>query len=138
MATATVTKDFDAERRERDRTDRRPTFRLGGTVFTMRTSVKPEVIAAAEEIDEAMSTRETLATLDDVVTAFIDPKGGAHKKYREIRAREDDPVTFQDIGELVRWLVEQYANRPTAPSSSSAAGRKRTGTTSTASSPSKA
>jgi hypothetical protein len=62
----------------------------------------------------------------------IDDRDGAHDRYRAARADEADPVTAEDIRELMEWAIEVVTGRtPTGSASASTGGPPRTTTTST-------
>lgn len=131
MAAAAV-KDFDQERRERNRITPDIKFKIGGVTFKMRGQVRPDIIADAETLGEGEAATTTLETLDGILLGFIDPAGGAHAKYEKIRQDDEDPVTLQDLLSMMWWCIEAYTNRPTQLPSPSTAGRRKTSTRSTA------
>lgn len=122
-------KDFDIQRQERKDADR--DFHIGGETFTLKTGVRPEVIAKYEEITGDTPATAVIAAFDTMIIDMIEPDDDAAKRWRDLREREDDPLTLDDIGELVKWAMGEMAGRPTQQSSPSPAGRGRTGTTST-------
>lgn len=114
-------KDFDARRKERAERDRG--FTLGGETFVMKSGVRPEVLAAYESIDASATPEDKLAQMDGMVLDFLEEeKGEAEKRWRKIRAIEDNPVTLQDIQDVIEWLIEAQTGRPTGQPSGSTAG----------------
>lgn len=104
-------KDFDTKRKERSDRDR--SFQIGGETFVRRTGLRPEVLLPWEKIGEDTPASEVLETIDLLVTDFIEPGDDAVARYQALRARDDDPVTLEDLQELVEWLVSEQTGRPT-------------------------
>lgn len=113
-------KDFDARRRERAERDRG--FTLGGETFVMKPGVRPEVLAAYESIDVDASPEAKLATMDGMILDFLDTSDGAADRYAAVRKIEDNPVTLQDIQQVIEWMIEVQTGRPTGQSSDSSPG----------------
>lgn len=124
-------KDFDQNRALRKARDR--TFRIGGETFTMKASVRPEVLVEYEGMQKSDSNKDALRVLDEAICAFIEEEDGPDR-YRAVRSRDDDPVDIVDIQDLVKWLVEEHTSRPTSRPSASSDGPRTTGTSLTASS----
>lgn len=123
-------KNFDEARAARKNSDR--AFQIGGETFVMRSGVRPESLIAYETMTGDMAAGDALTVIDDLVLTLIEPHDNATERYRNIRANEDEPVTLADLQELVKWMVESQAARPTLPPSPSPGGRGNTGTTLTA------
>lgn len=123
--------DFDPARAERYHEDRQ--FKLGGEIFTYRPGVKPEKMAAYEDLDLTATAEETLRVVDDLIVSWLDTNDDptAVERWRAIREREDDPITGKDISDLAVWLYAQTTRRPTQQPSPSGDGSETTGTTST-------
>lgn len=119
-----VTRDFDAEARERLAKKTASTFRLGGETFTIRRKVRPEAFTAYTNMDENdPDASKSLSVIDDMLLAIIVP--GDQQKYIEVREYngddEDRVVGLEDLMDVVLWCVEEVTGRPpTQPSSSSA------------------
>lgn len=128
-------KDFDLDRNIRSALDR--TFKIGGQKFTRRASVRPEATLEWEGIrfmDPSSSpAEEFLGILDRTIIGLIEPgtNGKDHGRWAKLRAREDDPITTQDMLELIPWLIEEMAGRPTMPPSNSSGEPGPSGTSST-------
>lgn len=127
-------KDFDKERKARQWPAAERTFLLGGETFVAKTGIHPSQFAGYDNIETAEGVKETLAIVDDLILAMIEPDDDSHGRYLQIRANMDDPITVEDLLELVKWLVEIQTGRPTGPPSASAPGQASTGTVSTAAS----
>lgn len=130
-------KDFDELRRKREERDR-PSFKMGGEEFRCRYGIPPEALADYLEMGAETPEPEAIAILDRTVLAFLVPDD--REKWTAIRATggdSDNPVTVEDIAELIRWLIAEAANRPTRqPSdSSSEGGANGTGSTAISSPP---
>lgn len=116
-------KDFDEVREARRNADR--TFQIGGELFVRKVGVKPEVIAAYDQINMGMGASETLEMIDQVVLDMIDNDGTAtadgdtivrvgedgHARYTALREREEDPLSLADMQDLVGWLIEEETSR---------------------------
>lgn len=124
-------KDFDTARQERAQADRG--FLIGGEQFIRRASVRPEATKPWEDVDLTTSHDATLAAIDETVTNMIEPgaKGEAHKRWAKLREREDDAISLGDLLDLVQWLVQEQAARPTVPPSNSSDEPEDSGTSST-------
>lgn len=116
-------------------------FQVGGEKFRWR-YVRPETLAllarqlhsdngggAADVADDGSTP--TLRHLDEQVMVFLD-SDEAKERWRNLRLREEDPVTSGQLQDIVIWLVEQQSVRPTETPSPSAPGRGRTAATSKA------
>lgn len=125
-----MTKNFDEARQARAEADR--SFVIGGETFVRKVGVRPEVIAAYDAIDAEGSPSETLNSIDSVILDMVEDTDDAHKRYRALRERAEDPITLADLTDLVAWLIEEETGRtPTRQPSSSPAGPPRRKTTTT-------
>lgn len=132
-------KNFDTERNERASLERK--FQMGGETFTYRAGVRPEDILSwfqmrSGETADELSQANQVAVYDDTILAFLDP--GQAEKWARVRAEAEPPISLGDIADLIDWLFEEQAGRPTSQPSDSTngSGSGGTGTTSTDSSPS--
>lgn len=84
-----------------------------------------------KSISEAANqhTAKTMMFLDAVLT----PDSAA--RFGERLRSTTEPITIQQAYDVWRWLIEQYAARPTQPSLPSLNGHDGTGTSSTAGAP---
>ena len=123
--------DFDIERAKRWEEDRR--FKIGGEVFTHKPTVRPELMTAYEDMAGSATGTEALAIMDALIVGWLDTTEDpeALDRFRALREREDDPLGGGDLSDIVKWLYQNSARRPTTASTSSDAGRTTTGTTST-------
>lgn len=123
-------KNFDEARAERAERDR--SFAIGGETFTYRASVAPEALLAWNEAaggEVEVGEREWLKLFDETISAFLEP--GQDEKWAEVRAPErDDPISIEDMTELVRWLFSETTHRPTGQSSGSSDSADDSGTSS--------
>jgi hypothetical protein len=132
-------KDFDDHRKKKDEATRAErVFQLGGEQFTARARVRPEAFMEWDSMDmEKTPASEILVMADRTILSLIEKKDGAHDRYRAVRANEEDPISLEDLTDLIQWLVEvQSGGRPTERSSDSSTSSEETGTSSTDSSPS--
>lgn len=133
-------KNFDDARKERLNRERQ--FVIGGETFTFRPSVRPEDVLDWFEMrtgesltgDDGLTQRQQVEVYDRTVLAFLEPS--QDEAWAKVRADADPPITIKDISDLIEWLFEEQAGRPTSqPSdSSTGSGSGETGTTSTGSS----
>lgn len=124
-------KDFDKDRLAKRASEESRTFQLGGEVFVAKRSVHPSVLTAYDAINADTKISTTLEIVDDVILQMIEDRDGAHGRYLDVRANQDDPVTVDDLLELVKWLLEAQTDRPTGQPSGSASGQTRIETSST-------
>jgi len=147
--------DFDVARKQRATRDARDrakrTFRIGGETFVWSPVARPEALtvlttirpgkrnpdgsyvldADGEPVDRGTPLHESVEIIDGIIEDLIEDGDDAHTRWRELRTRKVDPITLEDMQELVQWLIVQVANRtPTQPSSPSTNGRGRTATAS--------
>jgi hypothetical protein len=124
-------KDFDQERaiRTAPSEDER-TFVLAGESFTIRASVRADTLAHASDVTADSKVSDDVAAFDALIEGFLEEHD--RPRYRLLRARETDPVTFDDLMEVAAWMVSVNSGRPTQQASPSTAGPERTGTTLTA------
>lgn len=97
-------------------------FVIKGETFTMQW-VKPEILAEFEDEDTADSALASLEKLDGLLVKFLIP--GDVDRWKALRERDEDPVTFAQLKAILRWMVEAQSNRPTETPSRSARGRGR-------------
>lgn len=113
-------KDFDERRRERAARDRG--FTLGGEQFVMKPGVRPEILVAYEGIPPEATPEQKIGVLDGVIIGFLEDEAEATVRWTRARAIEDNPVTLQDMQDLIEWLIEQQTGRPTGQPSVSSPG----------------
>lgn len=124
-------KNFDADRND-GLTVAERTFTIRGEKFVAKVAVKPEVLAKWDEMPPDAKVIDYTATFDSLVVAMIEPHDDALARWQRVREQEDDPVSFEELGDVVRWLVEATSGRPTGlPSGSSDGPGGRDGTSST-------
>lgn len=123
--------DFDEERLAKYQEDR--SFKLGGETFTHRPTVRPELMAAWEDIANETSATEAVEIMDRLIYAWLDTDADPTvvERFKALRLREEDPIGGGDLSKLVTWLYRQSTRRPTTPPESSSDGSGSNGTTST-------
>jgi len=108
-------------------------FTVGGETFHWR-DVRPEVLTAFEpsEPEENGKPDDGAAwrLMDDQILLFITQD--EHARWRELRARDERPVTIAQLNAILLWLMEEQTGRPTEAPSPSAPGRTKTAVTSKA------
>ena len=106
-------------------------FTVGGETYHWR-DVRPEVLTSFEPSTNGSEPDENAAwrLMDDQILLFIAKEEA--DRWRELRARDDNPVTIAQLNAILLWLMEEQTGRPTVPPSPSAAGRGRTAATSKA------
>lgn len=120
-------KDFDATRTPPTEDERK--FLIGGVEFRRRSGVRPEVLASFDGIQKDSNPGTVIGIIDKLIVDMILPEDVP--KWRELRDREEDPVTLFDLNSVAEWLVEQEADRPTKQPEASSLGLGPTGTSST-------
>lgn len=108
-------------------------FTVGGETFRWR-DVRPEVLTSFEPSTNGAEPDDNAAwrLMDDQILLFI--AQDEHDRWRELRARDDNPVTIAQLNAILLWLMEEQTGRPTVQPSPSAAGRGPTAATSKAAS----
>ncbi len=124
-------KNFDEARAAKRASEDDRTFQLGGETFVALPSVHPDVLAAYDKIKPETSITETMEVVDEVIIQLIDPRDDSAGRYTSIRANKTDPLSVDDLLELVKWLMAQQTGRPTGQSSDSGSGLTSTETSST-------
>lgn len=105
-------------------------FTVGGETFHWR-DVRPEVLTSFEPSENGKDDDNAAWRLmDDQILLFL-AKDEADK-WRELRARDDNPVTIAQLNAILLWLMEEQTGRPTVQPSPSDSGRGQTRATSKA------
>lgn len=112
----TLERDFDAERQARVRR-RTLTFKIGGETFHMKPFVSPEDM----RVPHAAEGQTGLDVYDGYVNRMLVEEDVP--KWAKVRKEADPPLNLQDVEDIVFFLVEAAAGRPTERSSSSGPGR---------------
>lgn len=100
-------------------------FTVRGEKFRWN-DVRPEVLTLFQLSENGDSESETYVwrLLDAQIMLFIDPE--QHERWKELRARETDPVTIAQLEAILAWLMEEQTGRPLQQPSPSAPGRGKT------------
>lgn len=104
-------------------------FRVQDEVFKWR-DVRPEVLSSFEVNENGDDPNAVWDLMDRQILLFIEADG--HERWKQLRAREDSPVTIGQMNALLTWLMEEQTGRPTEPPSPSAPGRGKTAASSKA------
>lgn len=109
------------------------TFTVRGVTFTWR-EVKPEVLTmmgrTLENVNDEEDPNAGWTAIDEQILIFLDPSD--HDKWKELRARDEQPVTIKQINAILDYLIAEQTDRPTQTPSPSAPGRGRTAASSKA------
>jgi len=109
-------KNFDEDRAERPRiaTEERE-FVIGGETFVHRTpdEIWPETTFPLDDLTPGIGEREALRVLDQLILDLVEPEG--HERWKELRARRENPITTQDMSDLIAWLIPAVSGRPPTP-----------------------
>jgi hypothetical protein len=119
-------KDFDSARHAKRASEEDRTFTFGGEVFVAKTAVGRWVFKAYDRIAQNTSVGETLEIVDECVLMMIEDRDDAAARYHRVCENQDDPITTDDLMDLVKWLMEVHTDRPTGQPSASASGPTRT------------
>lgn len=121
-------KDFDEARAEREARDR--TFKIGGEEFHFRPAVTPEALLPYNRAitgEYTPTEEEWIKLYDESITAMLDP--GQDARWVHVRRPDaPNPLNVADLNELLQWLLEQQAGRPTGQPSDSSTSSAGNGT----------
>ena len=98
-------------------------FKVQDQTFTWR-DVRPEVLSSFETNVNGDDPNAVWDLMDRQILLFL-PEG-EQERWKELRAREDSPVTIGQMNGILTWLMEEQTGRPTEPPSPSAPGRGKT------------
>lgn len=107
-------------------------FTVGGEKFHWR-DVRPEVLTSFEPSRNGDGPDDDNAAwrlMDDQILLFV--AKDEVDRWKELRARDENPVTIAQLNAILLWLMEEQTGRPTVQSSPSEVGRGRTAATSKA------
>lgn len=124
-------KNFDTARNQRKRTKDERTFIIGGEEFVARDGVHPDVLAQYDEINQDTTAIRTLEIIDNIIISFLEGDHSSEERYRAVRGKREDPITVEDLEDLVKWLMETQTSRPTGRPGDSSPGPDGITTTST-------
>jgi hypothetical protein len=145
-------RDFDKEREDTlaGMTAEDRQFRLRGQVFEVAAGVRPEVIAAWDDLTPGqlvpdddgapgdvrpMTSVEFIAGIDECLCSFL-ASDDDRERWRELRAAVDDPITQHELRSVMQFAIEVVSGRPLERQSPSSGSLAPTGTFSTVGSPS--
>lgn len=110
-------KDFSTE------TPKQPIrFRIGDAVFECMPVLPAYAVQAWAEMSGGKDddTAKQIMAMIDFVKMLMTPESA--ERFTERMKQQDNPITFTMVSDIVKWLFEVYANRPTTPSESSGGG----------------
>lgn len=125
--------DLDEAREARKNADR--VVRIGGSEFTIRSSVRPEVMVEWDAVGVESDDADVIRIMDELIVNLIEDKAQA-ATWKSLRAREEDAISSGDMFAFVRAAVGIVTGRPTQPPSPSTSGETSTADSSTAGTPS--
>jgi hypothetical protein len=99
------------------------TFVVRGQTFTWR-DVRPEILTAFQNENGDEEKKTVWEQQDDQILEFLVVED--HERWKNLRAREEDPITLAQFNAILEYLVEKQTDRPTETPSPSATGRGRT------------
>lgn len=99
------------------------TFKVQDKEFTWR-DVRPEVLSSFEVDTNGDDPNAVWDLMDRQILLFITPDQA--DAWKELRAREDSPVTIGQMNAILLWLMEEQTGRPTEQPSPSGAGPGKT------------
>jgi hypothetical protein len=105
------------------------TFTVVGETFSWK-DVRPEVLTSFEVSANGDDANAVWKMLDEQIMLFL-PEA-EQEKWREVRLREEDPVTIAQLNAILTWLMEEQTGRPTVTPAPSDSGRGRTAASSKA------
>lgn len=108
-------------------------FTVRGQTFTM-IYVKPEVLAAWEDEEDPDTALDSIENAHEKIKLFLTEDD--RERWDNLRAKEDQPITSEQLRAVLQWMIEVQTGRPTEPLSPSDSGDGSTAATSTGGSPS--
>lgn len=98
-------------------------FRVQDEVFAWK-DVRPEVLSAFDVNVNGDDPNAVWDLMDRQIVLFLAPE--EQKRWKELRKREDSPVTIGQMNAVLTWLMEEQTGRPTEQPSPSAPGPGKT------------
>ena len=95
-------------------------FRVQDQTFAWK-DVRPEILTAFETDTNGNDPNAVWDLMDRQILLFLSED--EQKRWKELRAREDSPVTIGQMNAVLTWLMEEQTGRPTEPPSPSVPGR---------------
>jgi len=125
-------KDFDQDiqerhsRREQEIADR--TFKLNGKLFTYRANPSYTALERLASTSDAQGA-EVIRMWEDGLLDLLDD--GQEDEFLAALRDPKQPVTIEDLNQIISWITEAQTTRPTSPPSPSGPGGNGTQTPST-------
>lgn len=95
-------------------------FKLLGEEFTARPAIQGRVLLDIVADSDSEDTAKVAAVIPRFFEATLLPE--SWQRFQELTTDPDRVVTTEKLGEIIGWLVEEYASRPTKESSPSSSG----------------
>lgn len=124
-------KDFDALRAQRESRDR--TFKIAGRTFRYRPATRPEEVAELfdwlDGFTPMLPQLDALAVLDRAMVVLLEPD--CRDDWQAARADTDEPITQNEILEILAEILEVQTGRPILQLAASSGSASGNGTSST-------
>ena len=129
-------KNFDEGRRSRQRSQEERTFVLGGEQFVVRRTIRPDDVAAFDQLGALGPNppiTEVMQLIDELFKTLIERGDDSHARYDRIRAVDEgeDVIDTETLREVVEWMIEVATGRPIPKPSDSTPGGSPPATSST-------
>lgn len=98
-------------------------FRVQDQTFKWK-DVRPEVLSSFEVDANGDDPNAVWDLIDRQILLFL--PADEQERWKELRAREDAPVTVGQMNAILTWLMEEQTGRPTEPPAPSVPGRGKT------------
>ena len=98
-------------------------FQVQDQTFTWK-DVRPEVLSSFDVDVNGDDPNAVWGLMDKQIVLFLSKEDAA--RWKELRKREDAPVTIGQMNAILTWLMEEQTGRPTEAPSPSEAGPGRT------------
>lgn len=128
-------RNFDEERRGRQKSGPDRTFNLGGETFMVKAAVKPEALGGFDRLQalgDNPDIADAMALIDEIILKLLVDPREAEPRYRAVRDNEDDPIDSETLKNLMEWAVEIATGTPIQRPSVSTPSQAQTGNGSTA------
>jgi hypothetical protein len=110
-------KDFTRERKKIE-------FKIDDDVFTAKSPIPAQTLmdfaSAFSSMNEDSAVEDQLAAFQGVLDLVLMPQ--SLERFKQRMSDADEPVSVEQVEEIVSWLFEEYGLRPTQPSEPSVPG----------------
>jgi len=91
-------------------------FRIGADEFQARPMISAQRMVQLAEMGEKIDAAEGMVKLSIFTEVFelaLYPE--SLERFRARLYDDDNPIGMGQVGQVIEWLIEQYAGRPTPP-----------------------